>query len=317
MPYQNLSDNTVVLLVEFCFADGGVVWEQGAAEQGHRPFTGRLAAPMFLQHEPGKLPPLQKGWIHAYFAFAGNLSFWNNNDAMLLGRVRPDALAHQPLSDSSWEFFCALAGAAERWCSDEAAAVPVFQYEKMVGENVVTFHAETGRYLFANFGFYNGKTGRPRSWFSDLEGRHFSQLSIFESAMPWGPWNLVHLEDDWRGSDAGYTPTFPSAWLRRTGDVLQAVMVHSGWWDDYNFAAVPVSFDVLPAMQMKLDDDSSNVRLVEQSVSEHSEPLTAAAFERNVIDMNQLASVTDFADPLQLKELFGAVVTGFRRSCST
>jgi hypothetical protein len=45
-----------------------------------------------------------------------------------------------------------------------------------------------------------------------------------------------------------YTPTLPSRWLRREGGVLEAVMVHSGWWDDYNFAAVPLSFDILPAV---------------------------------------------------------------------
>jgi hypothetical protein len=43
-----------------------------------------------------------------------------------------------------------------------------------------------GRYLFANFGFYRADTGRPRSWFTDLEGRHWSQLSIFEAEHPWG-----------------------------------------------------------------------------------------------------------------------------------
>ena len=39
------------------------------------------------------------------------------------------------------------------------------------------------------------------------------------------------LEDDWKGEDAGYTLTLPSAWLKRRDgeDIsrLEGVMVHS------------------------------------------------------------------------------------------
>jgi hypothetical protein len=62
-------------------------------------------------------------------------------------------------------------------------------------------------------------------------------------------WSMVYLEDDWKGEDAGYTPTLPSAWLNRRGgeDIsrLEGVMVHSGWWDDYNFAAQPFALGIL------------------------------------------------------------------------
>ena len=66
---------------------------------------------------------------------------------------------------------------------------------------------------------------------------------------------MVHLVDDWRGTGAGYTPTLPSAWLHREGDVLKAVMVHSGWWDDYNFATVPIAFDILAGGAASKTDD--------------------------------------------------------------
>jgi hypothetical protein len=63
--------------------------------------------------------------------------------------------------------------------------------------------------------------------------------------------------DDWRGENAGYTPTFPSAWLKHDAEssTLQAVLVHSGWWDDYNFAAVTLSIDV--ATGVPLSNQSS------------------------------------------------------------
>jgi len=59
---------------------------------------------------------------------------------------------------------------------------------------------------------------------------------------------FVCAQDDWRGSGAGYTPTFPTAWMRsgsvtNTRGQLDMCMVHSGFWDDYNFAVGFVTLD--------------------------------------------------------------------------
>jgi hypothetical protein len=245
--------------------DGGTTWDMNGAEQRNRPFQGRLAAPMFLQQEiaPPSGPGTADPWVYAYFAFGGNASFWNNNDGMLLGRALTSSFAQPSRSIAgTWSFFCGGNSSAAdggsgtpppRFCDREEQAVPVFEYAKMTGENLVTYNAATGRYIFANYGFYRADTGQPYSWFSPVKGplpdglhRRWSQLTIFESAQPWGPWALVHLEDDWRGENAGYTSTFPSAWLKydANASTLEAVLVHSGWWDDYNFAAVTLSIDV-------------------------------------------------------------------------
>jgi hypothetical protein len=239
--------------------DGGTTWDMHEAEHRNRPFQGRLAAPMFLQQEIAPPSGTTDPWVYAYFAFGGNASFWNNNDGMLLGRA-PTSSFSQPSRSiaGTWSFFCGGNSSAAgggggsdnppRFCDREQQAVPVFEYEKMTGENLVTYNAATGRYIFANYGFYRADTGQPYSWFSPMGhlGRRWSQLTIFESAQAWGPWALVHLVDDWRGENAGYTPTLPSAWLKydAKASTLQAVLVHSGWWDDYNFAAVTLSIDV-------------------------------------------------------------------------
>jgi hypothetical protein len=249
--------------------DGGTTWDMNGAEQRNRPFQGRLAAPMFLQQEIASTsgPDTADPWVYAYFAFGGNTSFWNNNDGMLLGRALTSSFAQPGCSVAgTWSFFCGGNSSADggsgnppRFCDREEQAVPVFEYERMTGENLVTYNAATGRYIFANYGFYRADTGQPYSWFSPLKnlGRRWSQLTIFESAQPWGPWALVHLVDDWRGENAGYTPTFPSAWLKHDAEssTLQAVLVHSGWWDDYNFAAVTLSIDV--ATGVPLSNQSS------------------------------------------------------------
>ena len=55
---------------------------------------------------------------------------------------------------------------------------------------------------------YNSTSGK------DVHDR--TQLSLWESDAPWGPWKHFHRDDDWRGPDGssgGYTPVFPPAWI--------------------------------------------------------------------------------------------------------
>ena len=59
------------------------------------------------------------------------------------------------------------------------------------------------------------------------------------------PDDKVQLLEAAVAHDAGYTATLPSAWLTRNGNELRGVMVHSGWWDDYNFAAQPFVLSIL------------------------------------------------------------------------
>lgn len=197
---------------------------------------------MFLQ----STRPDATGWQLAYFFYGGNYSRWNNNDAAILGRVMPGQLAAGSLG--GWQFFCGNASgpASEaRWCAREGDAVPVLEYEKMLGENLVSHDAASGRYLMANYGFYRGDTNEPYSWFSKpVRGRRWSQLVLLEAPNAWGPWSVVHLEDDWRGVGAGYTPTLPTAWMQpwQNGQ-LRVAMVHSGFWEDYNFAVSMITLN--------------------------------------------------------------------------
>lgn len=90
---------------------------------------------MFLQREV--MDP--SGWLLAYFFYAGNTSYWNNNDAAILGRVRPEHLTDSNLDN--WLFFCGSPEEGkELWCREEADAIPVLSYKSMLGENMVGSH---------------------------------------------------------------------------------------------------------------------------------------------------------------------------------
>eukprot|EP00040_Diaphanoeca_grandis_P007427 m.40883 g.40883 ORF g.40883 m.40883 type:complete len:413 (-) comp18640_c1_seq1:165-1403(-) len=221
--------------------DGGVTWDATGALD--RQFVGRLAAPMFLQGLENGTNPLLQTHVYAYFPVAGNQSFWNNNDGMLLGRA---SRKEDFTKVKSWTFFSGSV-AVPHWDNNVSMAKLVFSYPNMTGENMVSYSPQLDRYFMANYGFYRGDTNEPWSWFAPvIEGRRWSQLSVFEAPQPWGPWKLLYLEDNWRGPyGAGYTPTFPAPWIKSTGaGSTELIMVHSGSNDDYNFAATSLTIVV-------------------------------------------------------------------------
>ena len=65
---------------------------------------------------------------------------------------------------------------------------------------------------------------------------------MWEAPAPWGPFRMFHMENDWGGVEADYTPTFPTKWM--SDDGLRIWMVHSGWWEDYNFATLEVTLQL-------------------------------------------------------------------------
>ena len=209
-------------------------------------FTGRLSSCHFLQFGRD-YAGARDAYVYAYFSGAddGN-SYWENGDYILLGRVPSDRI----LERQSWEFCTAInADNKPDWSPDDSRAVPVFRYPRMTGENHVSYCAFLGRYLMGNYSFTD-EYGRPRpyhqqvidEWNGKLQNaRAPSQLTLFESPTPWGPWSLFHREDDW-GQIGDYQPVFPTKWMSKEGNELW--MVSSGSREDYNFTTQKLNLEL-------------------------------------------------------------------------
>lgn len=213
-------------------ADGGRHFEDAGME---RPFfEGRLSSCHFLQFGKG-YEGARDGYVYAYFPYDaedGN-SYWENNDALLLGRVKKEQLQNR----AAWEFFCG-SGNTPAWNADEQKARPVFSYYKMTGANHVCYNAGIGRYLMGNYGFIDENLHpRPVHQMSYPES-HISQLTLFEAPEPWGPWRLFYRNDNW-GTYGDYQPSFPTKWM--TGDGRLCYMISSGSWDDYNLVVQKIA----------------------------------------------------------------------------
>ena len=220
--------------------DGGKSFDDAATPQEF--FSGRLASCHFLQFGRG-YSGARDGFVYAYFPcdLEDEQSYWENNDALLLGRVPKEQL----LERDAWEFYASDSPAVPAWSSREKEAKPVFAYYKMTGANHVIYNPGIGRYLMGNYSFVDRELHpRPIHQMGYPESS-ISQLTLYEAPEPWGPWKLFYRDDDW-GTYGDYQPNFPTKWITENGRVLY--MVSSGSWDDYNF--------VVQKMALRLKGDA-------------------------------------------------------------
>lgn len=91
-------------------------------------FRGRLSSCHFLQFGRG-YSGARDSYVYAYFPcdLEDGGSYWENNDALLLGRVPKEKLTVR----DSWEFYCGKDSLHPAWSREEELAVPVFSYYKM------------------------------------------------------------------------------------------------------------------------------------------------------------------------------------------
>lgn len=206
--------------------DGGMHFERVTER---RFFEGRLSSCHFLQFGRG-YEGARDGYVYAYFPcdLEDGQSYWENNDALLLGRVPRDRICER----DAWEFYAADGADAPRWSPKDEDARPVFVYPKMTGANHVAYNAGIGRYIMGNYSFIDEDLyPRPIHQMGYPESS-ISQLTLYEAPEPWGPWKLFYRDDDW-GTYGDYQPNFPTQWMTEDGHVMY--MVSSGSWDDYNF----------------------------------------------------------------------------------
>ena len=187
-------------------------------------------------------------YVHFPAASAPDTAYWDGNDYILLARVPPHAI----LNRSAYEFYCAVdcaanahmeviggrrtGGAAGQggwavprivWLADDARATPVFSHRHMTGQDHTVYVPALRRYILPNYGFLDPRSGLPGGWHQIYDGgiTPVGQLALLESAHPWGPWALFHLEQpwNWEGGHAAYSPDLPQKWASADGRTLAMV----------------------------------------------------------------------------------------------
>ncbi len=216
--------------------DHGLTWsEQPRPGSPERAFlTGVFASPHFLQfgRDYAGAPD---DFVYAYSSAGDDgIAAWSAGDATFLARVPRRRI----LERSAWEFYAGTPGGVPAWSPALEKAVPVFRYPRKTGENEVVYHPGLRRYLLLNWAFIDCA--------NHMFGSLHSELSVFESANPWGPWSTVHVCRDW-GRNCDYQPRLPTKWIDpRTGAgwlVSAGNFLKRGGRLHYAFVSVPVAFN--------------------------------------------------------------------------
>lgn len=211
--------------------DGGVTWNKSATDVNF--FAGTLTNPVFIQAGRGHAAA-PDGYVYIHFPAAHDpdTAYWDSNDFILLGRVRPANI----LDRSSYEFWTGSTtatginnGRSGAWSSDAADAAPHFQYKHMTGQVHTFYNVGLQRYIIPNYGFMDPETGAAVSW----HGYHktsggavvTAQLTLYESRTPMGPWSLFYTKQPWvlHGPTGAYCPDFPSQYQSADGTKLRVV----------------------------------------------------------------------------------------------
>ena len=204
-----------------------------------------FATPFFLDAgQDGSLGPDAPETVRTSVYAVSSDGYWDNGNALHLGRVRRDRLAEMKLDD--WEFFCGTLGSSDEpvWASGRPgldACYPILSRPFCFGQTGMLYLEAIKRYVVIGW-HYPGLDRNERN-------HHWSQWDFFTAPNPWGPWRLFHTHH-WR-KEGYYNPVMPSAYLNAdglSGWILACgdFMTHSAPVEStlYTLWLIPLTFEV-------------------------------------------------------------------------
>ena len=178
-----------------------------------------IATPMFPGSLFGGPAFINFGKNNAYarddYVYAVSADQWDNGSEIRTGRVPKDKI----LNAGAWEWVSRVdnAGNAD-WTGDLAASVPVLVRDRAISLPDMVYLKKLNRYVLL--------TWRLHQDFGSDSG---TDLYIYESPQPWGPFTLVHQEASWETQAVTpYCPRLPLKWMASDG--LTGWLQFSGSW---------------------------------------------------------------------------------------
>ena len=122
---------------------------------------------------------------------------------------------------SAWQWVRSINRMGEpSWTSQLAESVPVLSRDRKISLPDMVYVRALRCYLLLTWSL--------KKDFSPEDG---SELFIYEAPEPWGPFRLVHDEQDWEDRDTTpYCPRLPLKWLRQSEEGITGWLQFSGSW---------------------------------------------------------------------------------------
>lgn len=149
------------------------------------------------------------------YVYAVSTDQWDNGGELRLGRVSAEHI----LNTEQWEWVSQITAPGDpQWTRDLRQSVPVLAKERAISLPEMVYLSGIDRYLLL--------TWRLHEDFSPTAG---TDLYLYESSEPWGPFSLVYHEDMWEGQLVNpYCPRLPLKWLDPDG--VTGWIQFSGSW---------------------------------------------------------------------------------------
>jgi hypothetical protein len=148
---------------------------------------------------------------------------WETGNHVRMGRVHRDSI----INKKAWQFFGGL-GKKEQphWVRSEETSKPILTDPGHVGHPTITYNKALNRYILLTFSdAVPHKEDAPLAMMQQWDTA--SELQMYESKNPWGPWKVFHSERPWGGPDhTNYLPQMPSKWISEDG--LSGSIIFSG-----------------------------------------------------------------------------------------
>jgi hypothetical protein len=186
------------------------------------PTLGNIVAPMFAGHKFGGPSFIQYGQNNANarddYVYAVSSDQWDNGSNLRLGRVPKDSLTRR----EAWQWVAAFTPSGDpAWSYELNEAMPVLSLHGWLSLPEMVFLVGIRRYLLLTWHLHKD--------FSPDDG---TDLLVFESPEPWGPFSLVHYEEYWEGKAYNpYCPRLPLKWIEADG--ISGWLQFSGSWGPY------------------------------------------------------------------------------------
>jgi hypothetical protein len=209
-------------------ADGGKTWTNIPDKDTPRFLGPSFAGLTFINFGPGytNVPESLAPYVYAM----SNDYSWESGDHLYMARVHKDSILYR----DAWQFLSTLSTDYEPgWSSLESDSYPVFTDPGHVGHPTISYNAALKRYIL---GIYsdtiphkeNASVEEWRKW------DKASELQLYESKNPWGPWKLIYNEMPFGGKDHScYLPQIPNAWW--SADGTEGVVMFAGDYTGRNF----------------------------------------------------------------------------------
>ena len=199
----------------------GKTWSNVPNPETPRFFGPAFGAPAFLTFGPGNTQT--PGELAPYVYAISNDGSWATGNHVRLGRVHRDSI----LIRKAWSFFNGLAKSGKpKWIGNENRSQPIFTDLEHVAHPTITYNVALKRYILLIFSDVvphkeNADPAARKKW------HYESELQLYESENPWGPWYVFHSEKPWGGQNHTiYLGQMPAKWLSKDG--LSGTLLFSG-----------------------------------------------------------------------------------------